>query len=74
MAAKFSEKAKRSLIKTITYRVLIVISDGIIVYAITHKYEIALAVIIARNASAMLLYYLHERFWNGVHWGKITKK
>lgn len=73
MAAKFSEKAKRSLAKTITYRILIVISDGVIVYAITHKYEIALTVIIVRNISAMAIYYFHERFWNDVHWGKSRK-
>ena len=74
MAAKFYEHASRSLVKSLTFRCLVLISDGIIVFSITHKYEVALGVILATNLASMFLYYIHERFWNGVHWGKAHKK
>lgn len=49
-------------------------SDAVIVFAITHRYDATIAVIIASNFSSTILYYLHERIWNNVHWGKVVKK
>jgi len=71
MKKKFHESVKRSLAKAITYRSFILISDGIVVYAITHRYDLTLGVIIVSNCLSTLIYILHERFWNEIHWGKI---
>jgi adenylylsulfate kinase len=73
MASKYSEKHSRSIAKAVTFRVIIILSDGIIVYAVTRKVDLALTVIIVRNVVAMFLYYFHERIWNGIHWGKGKK-
>lgn len=73
MKAKFFENTKRSVVKAITFRVLILFSDGIIIYAITHRYDITLGVIFFSNLSSTILYIIHERLWNTVHWGKIKK-
>ncbi len=42
-----SETKKRSLVKALTYRLIIMCSDGVIVFFITHRYDLAIAVIIA---------------------------
>jgi uncharacterized membrane protein len=71
---KFFEDYKRSIIKSITFRALILISDGIIVFAITHRYDLTAGVIVFSNISSTILYFIHERFWNHVHWGKMHQQ
>lgn len=66
----FKENAKRSLVKSVTFRVLVIISDFIIIMLITHRYDLALAVIVLSNLASATLYYLHERVWNNIKWGK----
>ncbi len=70
MVKKFSEQLGRSLVKAITFRVLILCSDGIIILLITHRYDIALSVIFFSNIASTVLYFIHERVWNEVRWGK----
>jgi uncharacterized membrane protein len=74
MAAKLNEIAKRSLLKSVTFRVLILTSDGIIVYALTHEYKLALTIVIIRNVAGIVIYYFHERIWNNINWGRKSKK
>lgn len=68
--AKFIEHFKRSMVKAVTYRTIILISDGIIVFSVTHRYDVALIVIFFSNFASTLIYYVHERLWNKIHWGK----
>lgn len=70
---KFHEHLKRSITKAITFRLLILISDGIIIYAITHRYDVTLGVIFFSNFASTILYVVHERLWNNIHWGKVKK-
>jgi len=67
------EKIKRSLVKSITFRILVVIADGAIIYLITKSFTIALSVIIFSNISSTIIYYLHERVWSKTNWGKEKK-
>jgi uncharacterized membrane protein len=73
MAARFFESPSRSVVKTLTFRALILISDGIITFSITHNYSIAIGFIVFTNLASILIYYLHERAWNHIHWGKKKK-
>jgi uncharacterized membrane protein len=66
----FKENAKRSLVKSITFRVLVITSDFVIITLITHRYDLALAVIIFSNLASATIYYLHERAWNKIKWGR----
>lgn len=66
----FHEHHKRSLAKAITFRAFILISDGIIIFAITRRYDITLSVMLFSNIASTVLYFAHERMWNGIHWGK----
>lgn len=69
----FYEHIKRSLAKSITFRVAVIIADFIVVSAITHRYDIAVAVIVVTNIASTVLYYVHERIWNRITWGKEKK-
>ena len=70
----FYERTTRSLIKAVTYRFIILISDGFIVFMITHRYDTTVWVIIFSNIASTIFYFLHERFWNNIHWGKTPHK
>lgn len=70
----FQERKRRSLIKATTYRFISILSDGLIVFLITHQYDTTLKVIVLTNLISLVLYFGHERFWDGISWGKIHKK
>ncbi len=70
---KYHEHFTRSLTKAVTFRLLILVSDGFIIFAITRRFDVALGVIIVSNFASTVIYFLHERFWNNIHWGKIKK-
>ena len=63
---------KRSLVKTITYRIAILALDFIVIYLFTGKYVIALGFMILSNIYTTVGYYAHERIWDRIKWG--TKK
>mgnify|MGYP001572978986 CR=1 len=68
---KFFEHTKRSIAKTITYRILITISTFIVMYFMTGNLSLTLGVTLVSNIVSTFLYFLHERIWNQIHWGKI---
>jgi len=70
----FHEKHSRSIVKAITYRILIIISDTIIVYIITRRLDIAAGFIAINTVVNTALYFAHERAWNNIHWGKADIK
>ena len=57
--------------KTITYRVAILILDFTVVYLLTKKIQIALGFMVVSNIYTNIGYYIHERVWNSVKWGKL---
>ncbi len=67
------ERHKRSIAKSITYRIVIIISDFTIVYLFTHRVDATVGVIIATNLGSAVLYYFHERVWNAFSWGRLTR-
>jgi len=61
--------AKRSLVKAVTYRIIIVILDFTVIYLLTKKAEIAFGFMIVSNIYTTVAYFLHERLWNRIRWG-----
>ena len=61
---------QRSLLKTITWRVIGSIDTMVITYFITGNWKFGLAVGGVEVVSKMILYYLHERVWQRIKWGK----
>lgn len=68
--AKFFELHKRSITKTLTYRIAIIISTFTITFIMTGRIDVSFGVTIVSNVINTLLYYIHERMWNKIHWGK----
>ena len=67
---RFFEHYSRSIIKAISFRMLIIISDALILYVITRRLDLVLGVISLFTLVNTTIYFFHERFWNSIHWGK----
>lgn len=65
---------KRSVSKAITFRALIVVTDIFVIFAVTRKVSQTLALIAYTNLAGTVLYYIHERLWNRVRWGRHQKR
>ncbi len=67
---KHHDNWARSFVKTVTYRIIIVIAVFITSYCVTHKTSQALQITGWNAATATIIYYLHERFWSRIRWGR----
>ena len=69
MAAAHAETAKRSIVKALTYRVVILCLDFLAIYLFTHKVDVALGFMIVSNIYTTVGYFVHERIWARIKWG-----
>ena len=60
---------KRSLAKTILWRVICIFVSIITTFVFIGKWDLAITVGTVYNAITMVLYYFHERLWNRIKWG-----
>ena len=60
----------RSLVKAITYRIAVVILDFVSIYLLPGKADVALGFMVVSNIYTSVAYYLHERIWNRIGWGR----
>lgn len=68
------EALSRSIVKTLSYRVFILILDFGVIFLLTGKTTIALGFTLISNFYTTLGYFIHERFWDKVKWGKLIYK
>ncbi len=68
-----AEKHSRSLIKSISYRLLSITADSIVAYFFTRDALLSAGIVVLINTYSTVLYYLHERVWANIHWGRKTK-
>lgn len=61
---------ERSLAKTVSWRLIGSIDTMVITYAVTGNWRFGLAVGGFEVMSKMILYYVHERVWQRIKWGK----
>ena len=61
---------QRSIVKTISYRVIVVILDFIAIYLFTGQIKVALWFTIVSNIYTTIVYFIHERVWDKIKWGK----
>lgn len=64
------EKVKRTLVKTISWRVFGTVATIVISYVITGTLALAFSIGVIELISKLVLYYFHERTWNKIKWGK----
>lgn len=67
---KTSEKAIRSVVKSISWRIVGTIDTILISWFITGEITLALSIGSIELVTKMVLYFLHERSWNFIKWGK----
>ena len=64
------ESRKRSLVKSVIYRIISIIGTGILSWVITRDIGEALSVTLAIQAFLIVLYYVYERIWINIDWGR----
>ena len=67
---KTTEKATRSIVKAISWRVVGTIDTFLISWIITGEISVALSIGLIEVVTKMVLYFFHERIWNLIKWGK----
>ncbi|MBU2995125.1 DUF2061 domain-containing protein [Cellulophaga baltica] len=65
-----SEDPRRSIVKSISWRVIGTIDTVIISWIVTGTLKLAFSIGIVELFTKMILYFFHERMWNKIKWGK----
>lgn len=65
-----SVKKSRSLAKSLTWRVVALLTTFITLYVLSKDINMATLATIITNGVNFVAYYYHERIWNSVSWGK----
>jgi len=65
-----NEDKMRSFVKTITWRVTGSGATFFIAFIMTSNFAVAGVIGLVQMFSNTILYYLHERIWNRIKWGK----
>ena len=63
------ETHKRSIAKSISFRILATIITFIVVWFFTRDIVTSSGVTIVENLIKMIAYYIHERAWIKIKWG-----
>ena len=64
------EKPYRSIVKAVSWRIVGTIDTILIAWLVTRKLEFAVTIGGVELFTKMILYYLHERTWNRIKFGK----
>jgi uncharacterized membrane protein len=64
------ETGTRSLVKTISWRLTGTGATFFISYLILGSFSVASTIAIVQLTINTILYYLHERIWNRIKWGR----
>ncbi len=64
------ETLKRSALKSISYRVVILVCDFATIYLFTGQIKVALGFMVVSNIYTTVLYFIHERVWEKIKWGR----
>ncbi|NTV03052.1 MAG: DUF2061 domain-containing protein [Chlorobiaceae bacterium] len=62
-------KLRRSLVKALTYRIMIMCLDFVTIYLFTGTARIAFGFMILSNIYTTVGYFVHERAWSRIQWG-----
>lgn len=71
MSAPFETK-KRSVVKTVTWKIIATSITLFTVYFFTGSFLGSVKITIVAAIIGMTSFYIHERVWNRVQWGKIN--
>lgn len=66
------EKHYRSLAKSLSWRICATITTMVISYFVTGSITVALSIGSIEVFAKLMLFYFHERVWNGVNFGRVN--
>ncbi|MEN3324671.1 DUF2061 domain-containing protein [Mariniflexile soesokkakense] len=64
------EKPLRSIVKSISWRIIGTLDTILISWVITGELALAFSIGSVELVTKMVLYFFHERIWNNIKWGK----
>lgn len=70
----FKESRRRSVLKSISWRFWATLTTAVLVYIFTGNIELAAVIGGIEVVIKMILYFVHERAWNNVNYGKKERK
>ena len=65
------EKNYRSIVKSISYRITGTITTFLISFFVTGEIKFALSIMSVDFVTKIGVFYLHERMWNKIKFGKV---
>ena len=66
------ESRKRSMVKSLSWRILAGIITACVALVMTGQLEFAAKIGLADTTVKLLIYFLHERIWNKISYGRAT--
>jgi adenylylsulfate kinase len=66
----FVEQKRRSIVKTIAWRIWATLTTIALVFLFVGEVKIALTIGLVEVFVKMVMYFLHERWWNNIRYGK----
>jgi uncharacterized membrane protein len=64
------DTSRRSLVKTISWRITGSSATFVIAYLLTGNFVVAGVIGVTQMVTNTILYYTHERIWNRIMWGQ----
>ncbi len=61
---------RRTIVKTVSWRIIATIITVMIVFFFTGKIILSIGIGFVEVTTKMFFYYMHERVWDRVYWGK----
>lgn len=68
------EKPARSLVKAISWRLTGTLDTIFVSWFVTRSFTLAISIGGIEVFTKLIIYYLHERVWNKIHFGRETQK
>ncbi|MDO8784790.1 MAG: DUF2061 domain-containing protein [Syntrophales bacterium] len=68
------EKPVRSIAKALSWRITGTLDTIIVSWVITRSFKLAISIGGVEVFTKLIIYYLHERTWNKIHFGREMSK
>lgn len=65
-----SDTTRRSLVKTVSWRITGSSATFAISYFVSGNLAVAGTIALIQLTANTILYFIHERIWNKIHWGQ----
>lgn len=66
----FEETSTRSVAKALSWRFIATLTTAALVFAFTGRFDLAITVGAFEAVAKMALYFVHERVWNKLEFGR----